>query len=251
MSKKQQIVLAIALLGIVAMLLWVPYSATYKWQDSSWTTASAGYNWIFSEPSAKVCKLSIEQYVQGTFVQDRYDPTLCHIALDYRRIALTLTAATIGSAALLILLGLFGSKSRTATTSGKEQTLADLSGHGAHHTANNELAKELTKVNPNLQVGSGKMTKSEPLVITAKNDYIPIEYAVMDIVNSTFEGMEAQLDLQEILQLNDRHIDALTYKYRKIGEKTWTEKNTYYFDITLGMNERLRKYEKTWWQIWK
>ena len=248
MTKKQQFVLALAMLGVVVMLLWVPYTATYKWEDSSWTTASAGYDWVFGEPNALICQLSIEQHLKVKFNPNRFDVTLCHIALDSRRLTMTLIAAGIGVSAVLLLLGIFGH--RRAAPTQPDRTLAELSGSPARPQAS-KFANALLRINPLLPISSGDMSESAPLVITAKTDYVSVEYSVLDIIFKELDEFDAELESQSLIERNGRKIDALTYRLKEKGGAACSRRNTYYFDITAGMNEMRRRIDKQWWQVWK
>lgn len=263
MTSLQRVVMALAMLSVVFMLLWVPYKASYKWRNSSWTNASAGYDWIFEPPNSKVCVNSIATHLDSR--ASRFDLDECHVSLDTRQLVITLAAVTIGSLAIMLLLSIIRPRQKHAMRA-TSQTLAELAASpptvappaADHHQKKKEqdrarlgVIREALRINPSLPIGSGDMTQAHPLVITAKNDYVSVEYEVIDVLHSQIPDLEAALQTQGLIRNDGQHIDALTFRYTKANDATWSRVATYYFDISAGMNELLRSLNKQWWQIWK
>lgn len=249
MTRLQRVLLALAMLGIVMMLMWVPYKATYEWRGSSWTTASAGYGWIFAPPSSRVCTFAIAEHLDSRL--SRFDRDECQISLDTRQLLMTLAAAAIGTAALILLLGLLRPKGPSSRKPAVARTSNELPRAAKRNDENSELVREIARLDPTLPLGSGDMSAAFPLVITAKHDYVAVEYRVIELMHNQLQGLEAELLTQGLLEQDGRHVDALTYGYRRQGSAEWERKKTYHFDITEGMNEFVRKLNKQWWEFWK
>lgn len=92
------------MLGLLVMLLWVPYKAVYQWGDDTQTTATAGYSLVFAPPSAVRCVSSIKSYLQ---VPINLQTRRCQIWLDKERLLLTLTALSLALATPFFLRLLF------------------------------------------------------------------------------------------------------------------------------------------------
>ena len=228
------------------MLLWVPYSATYRWGRTSWTTASAGYDWVFSEPKLTVCKFAIEEQVMMTFTYD-FDNTACQIKLDGRRLALTLAAAILGAAFIQIMLGILYRASLA-----KAQTRGDIPDiKNAYRSRISALGQELLLIEPKLPIGEGDLSESTPLVINASKDYVGIEHTIIKILNNQLAELDATFVGQGLIVKNGAYIDALTYRYtNKVGGANPNDK-TYHFDITTGIHEARRLRENKWWRFWE
>lgn len=102
-NRAQRAVLALGLLVVVAMASWVPYAATYRWKQQQ-LTVDAGYQTILTPPSGRICLQSVSEYTR--FYVHRLDEERCQIAIDFKRLGLTVAAALLGMAALILLLGL-------------------------------------------------------------------------------------------------------------------------------------------------
>lgn len=95
---------------------------------------------------------------------------------------------------------------------------------------NDTLSKRLrSKFGPDLGVAGGDATRSNPLVITDKLDYVSIEYAVAKFL---MEGKEWRKKRQALLDIGGRYVDELVFEVRE-PEGEWQEQS-FYFDITSG-----------------
>lgn len=245
LNRAQRAILALGMLGLVGLLLWVPYSATYKGSKS--LTADAGYQWVFSPPNANICRASIEEYADAKFDSD-FNPGRCEVRLDLRRLGLTVAAAALGIGALVLILGLLGRRDQAPPR--REATLAELSGARDRRPVSDTVRSLLAR-NPNLPISAGDLTEADPLVITAKTNYVPVEYQVMEAVHANWTDIEMEMKSQGLSEVNGRKIDELTFRYRKAGQEEWGYEKTYYFDVTIGMAELRRQIEGRWWQFWK
>ena len=88
----------------------------------------------------------------------------------------------------------------------------------------------------NFPVSSGEGTELKPLMVTAKADYVSVEYAVAEYVFGQFRE-EYQLANQSLASEGDRKIDRLTFNIKPSDTKEWTEQRNLYFDITIGFDQ--------------
>lgn len=245
LNRPQRVVLAVGSLIFAAMLIWVPYSATYKFKDSI-LTAEAGYETVLTPPGIDICKYSLELHANRTFNENSFSAELCQINIDGRRLGMTLAATMLALISTLIIIGL---------TTKNPMPHAD-QGHTDNPTkstspVNSKIGAHLLALDPSLPIGPGDLTMNNPLMITSEADYIPVEYRIMDLIHAEMSDVEPKFVTQGVSLRGDRRIDELDFRYRKLHEKTWSEKTTYYFDITVGMNATRRKMEHKWWQIWR
>lgn len=243
MNRNQRIVIGIGAIIIAAMLFWVPYKATYKFKDSQ-LTADAGYETVFTPPGADVCRYSLELYANASL--NTFDPSRCQISIDGHRMTMTIAAAILALLALFITFG--ATRERASSQPGeknvkipKREVPATVSGVG----------RRLLSIDPSLPIGSGDLTVNSPLVITCESNYVPVEYRIMNFIHADMKDVEAEFTMQGISIRGDRKIDELDFRYRKVGEKDWGEKVTYYFDITTGANAASMRASRRWWEVWK
>lgn len=85
-------------------------------------------------------------------------------------------------------------------------------------------------------VGAGSAKQDDPLVITAKRDYVSFEYATAQMLME-MACYEYKLERQTIRHVDNREVDELAYAVKPAGESEWTETKRFYFDITAGYHK--------------
>ena len=89
---------------------------------------------------------------------------------------------------------------------------------------------------PDFPVSGGNGKEGSPIVITARTDYVSVEYAVVRHVLAAI-GEEYKLSNQTLLGVNGRNIDKLIFNVRKTGSADWEGQRSFYFDITAGFSD--------------
>jgi hypothetical protein len=246
LNRAQRTFLAIGMLGMVAMLVWVPYSAVYKGTPGHlWT--NAGYDSIFTPPDVEVCRVAIENY-SGVDFGYGFQEERCEIRLDVRRLTLTAAAVALATGALVIVLGLLAPR---GSSSLPLRRTVDSQPEPAPASPSSDIARALLARNPRLPIRDGDLSEKNPLVITARTNYVAAEYEVMEALHSGWDSIEFELKDQGLVKRGNKRIDELTYRYRKPGQSQWGHEKTYHFDVTIGMEELRREIEHRWWQVWK
>lgn len=251
LSKSQQYILVFWLFSLVGMLMWVPYKAAQKDSRGDNISVSAGYSWVFISPSYTTCVNSITNH----FGRNRGRGT-CRLYFDTQKFSLTFVGSIVLLVATLIFVGLTNTRTKKPTLNGRngKSSLDKVSSRAVNSEMDygvkdpRELGLPLFKPrpdlipvgvrllrsNPDLPISTGDLTQANPLVITAKRDYVSVEFVVIDILHAESPDTEFQKKGQALLGMGDRSIDRVDYDFKPKGAKSWVGVRSYYFDITEG-----------------
>lgn len=253
-SREQRFILAYWLIGLVGMFVWVPYEAVYEGPRGEVVSASAGYSWVFEKPSNQVCSYSIRKYLG---VNRGYSGSRCRVHLNTQQFVLTIVGAVILIVAAMVVVGLISSRgagflggSGANDSNRRLLKVGDSSGEraGKRESSNkssdmrslapkpvvNSVVARLLSCNPNLPITVGDLTQTSPLVITAKKDYVSVEYDIIRILHSESPDVEFKMSGQSLLGMGDRNIDRIDFDFKPKGAENWVGVRSYYFDITEG-----------------
>lgn len=82
-------------------------------------------------------------------------------------------------------------------------------------------------------VQAGSATRADPLVVTATQNYVSVEYFVARLCLDA-EQLEYELEEQRLHNMEGRMVDELVYATKPKGAADWTHTHRYFFDITAG-----------------
>lgn len=227
MTKYQRIFAVAWLLLLMAMLMIVPYSASYKLGQHHSVIADAGYGMVFNRPNGEACVEAVSNHI-GT--PRSLDKVRCMIYPDFKRLGLTLLAALAGGIAGFLLLG-FAAKGRNPT---REASRSDESPQPTQKAPG--MAAALLAADPSLPISGGDLTEHSPLVITATRDHVGVEHSVIELLQSKEPEIYFKFKSQALLRNGRRLIDVQSYYYKARGAAVWEGTRDYYFDITEGFN---------------
>lgn len=89
----------------------------------------------------------------------------------------------------------------------------------------------------NFPVGLGSCKRDDPLIVTAKNDYVSVEYAVAEYLLQEM-GFEYKFESQSLHHIDDRAIDELIFASKETDELEWSETRRFFFDVSAGFYKR-------------
>jgi|JI10StandDraft_1071094.scaffolds.fasta_scaffold37006_3 hypothetical protein len=94
-----------------------------------------------------------------------------------------------------------------------------------------ELLKE--RFGSDFPVDGGSTHRDDPLVITDQRDYVAIEYTVAKFLLGEM-GLDYKFEKQRVRNLDGQVIDELFFATKESGAPDWTQRRSFFFDITLG-----------------
>lgn len=247
LTKLQRRVIVVWLIVLSLMLLVIPYTATYEDRQGK-MYVDAGYSWVFQRPKYRACLLAVDRHMGR---QVGHSGANCHIWPDFKRLALTLLAAVSGGAATLGLLGFIGGAPRpkranspsTPALPAVEKPKVEkpkVEKPRVEKPKPTGLVAELLAADPNLPISEGDITEARPLVINATNDYVGVEYRVVEMMQERERGIFFKFESQQIFERDGRKIDVLSYRHKVGSSAHWDGVKKYYFDVTRGYNASAR-----------
>jgi len=234
MIRTQKYALAIGLLILAASFIYVPFESTAR-KDGEYSKAYEGYSLIWAPPSpVNICiytfGLRVNSWESPKQIAQKAKRT-CHASPIFSRVAASALAITALTLAAYLLIGALGQKPAPLPA---RRPFAPAPPEAEPSTQS--LAELLINdFGTQFPVSSGNGKKDDPLVITAKSDYVAIEHAIVKHVLGKVRE-QYELDSQKLINADGRQIDELIFSVKSIGEENWTGHRRFYFDITKGFS---------------
>lgn len=121
LSAAQKVTVAVGLLALAISLAWVPYKATYA-RDGDNYSRDIGYSLVFAAPQNSGCKTAFGARASAGALDIR-----CTVAVQTPRVVMAAGSIGLVTAAITIMLGLFGSGIKEHRTLEQDENFSGLS----------------------------------------------------------------------------------------------------------------------------